>query len=94
VPTRVPAMRLRKPDVRCSTGGSNAALTLRRTGATPTTRRSYRGLGDSYSRFGWLVQSLVGGAGGDGARFPTGLGSNTAYSLLRFQRREPPSKPR
>src|ERR1700723_2174293 len=46
------------------------ALPVRRTGATPTTWRPYRGFDDIYSEFDRLLQSLVGGAGGNEAWVP------------------------
>jgi HSP20 family protein len=53
------------------------ALPVRRTGATPTTWRPYRGFDDIYSEFDRLVQSLVGGAGGDEAWLPAADVSET-----------------
>ena len=53
------------------------ALPVRRTGATPTTWRPYRGFDDIYSEFDRLVQSLVGGAGSDGAWLPAADVSET-----------------
>lgn len=53
------------------------ALPVRRTGATPTTWRPYRGFDDIYSEFDRLVQSLVGGDGSDGAWLPAADVSET-----------------
>jgi HSP20 family protein len=53
------------------------ALPVRRTNATPTTWRPYRGFDDIYSEFDRLVQSLVGGAGSDAAWLPAADVSET-----------------
>ena len=53
------------------------ALPVRRTGATPTAWRPYRGFDDIYSEFDRLVQSLVGGAGSDGPWLPAADVSET-----------------
>jgi HSP20 family protein len=45
-------------------------LPVRRAGATPAMWRPFRGFEDIYSEFDRLVQSLVGGTGGDGAWLP------------------------
>ena len=45
-------------------------LPVRRASATPTMWRPFRGFEDIYSEFDRLVQSLVGGAGSDGAWLP------------------------
>ena len=52
-------------------------LPVRRTGATPTMWRPFRGFEDIYSEFDRLVQSLVGGAGSDGGWLPAADVSET-----------------
>ena len=52
-------------------------LPVRRAGATPTMWRPFRGFEDIYSEFDRLVQSLVGGLGGDGAWLPAADVSET-----------------
>lgn len=52
-------------------------LPVRRSGATPTMWRPFRGFEDIYSEFDRLVQSLVGGAGGDDAWLPAADVSET-----------------
>jgi len=53
------------------------ALPVRRASATPTMWRPFRGFEDIYSEFDRLVQSLVGGAGSDGAWLPAADVSET-----------------
>jgi HSP20 family protein len=52
-------------------------LPVRRASATPTMWRPFRGFEDIYSEFDRLVQSLVGGAGSDGAWLPAADVSET-----------------
>ena len=52
-------------------------LPVRRSAATPTMWRPFRGFEDIYSEFDRLVQSLVAGAGSDGAWLPAADVSET-----------------
>ncbi|WP_406816729.1 Hsp20/alpha crystallin family protein [Mycobacterium sp. M23085] len=57
-------------------------LPVRRTSATPTAWRPFRGFEDIYSEFDRLVQSLVGGTGADGAWLPAADVSETEAAYL------------
>ncbi|BBZ47241.1 Hsp20/alpha crystallin family protein [Mycobacterium parmense] len=57
-------------------------LPVRRAGATPAMWRPFRGFEDIYSEFDRLVQSLVGGPGGDGAWLPAADVSETEAAYV------------
>ena len=58
------------------------ALPVRRTGATPTTWRPYRGFDDIYSEFDRLVQRLVGAPSADGPWLPPADVSETDAAYI------------